>query len=252
MSEVKRCPSCGAQNAATAEWCTLCLTRFDGAVIRPQPPQPEEDATALEPAGPQEVPPAGEAPGSAAVHAAITPPPPPPVAQAPVRFIREGDRVRWVCPSCDTVNDIESGSCRICGTVMARLFAPEEPTKEKKTRKRSATVALSAVLPGLGHVAEGSAPTGVSRALLYLWTVGISILLITRAPVKGRGVVQAVGIVFAAAAAGIWLVSLAESYRLASGDATPLVKPRIITWLFTGLTLALFLGVLVAAAAGRS
>lgn len=174
------------------------------------------------------------------------------MAQAPVTFVREGERVRWVCPSCGTVNDIESGTCRICGTVMARLFAPEASASTAPARSRGLTVALSVLLPGLGHVVQRETATAVGRMLLYLWTAGISILLITRAPARGKGVVQTVGFVFAAAAAGIWLVSLGEAYRLASGDRRPLIPPRVITGVFTALTLALFLGVLVAAAAGRS
>jgi hypothetical protein len=29
--DTKRCAHCGAANAVTAEWCSLCLTRFDVA-----------------------------------------------------------------------------------------------------------------------------------------------------------------------------------------------------------------------------
>ncbi|MCA1831710.1 MAG: hypothetical protein LC750_03040 [Actinobacteria bacterium] len=324
MAEVKRCATCGAQNAATAEWCTLCLARFDGAVMRaPAPPPPERELTSelsalthpeiaqrpepaeeeparvdpvaeaepvvcAEPAAsvetevsverevsvepgvsiePEPVPELPQASERAAVTEApparpsfaqaaaatklITPPPPAPVSNVPVRFLRDGERVRWVCPTCETPNDIDLPACRICGTVMARLFAAAEEPVKKEKRPIARTLALSAVMPGLGHVAEGVGPVGASRAVLYVWTLGISLLLLIRPPSKGQAIVRGVGVVFALAAAGVWALSMVESQRLAHGDRTPVLPPRTMTWISAGLTLALFLG-LAAAAFGRA
>lgn len=300
MAEVKRCPTCGAQNASSAEWCTLCLSRFDGAIIRapvraepelvdelsaiggtgvepapadrtledtvtpepvvePSPPEAAGVVVVAEEAAAAELPvlPREERPSAAAAMPApsrattlITPPPPPPVSDVPVKFLRDGERVRWVCPTCETVNDIDLPACRICGTVMARLFAPAEE-KKKPDRAPATSMILSAVLPGLGHVTEGNGPTGASRAVLYLWTLGISLLLLIRPPAKGRGMVRAVGVVFAIAAAAVWAMSLVETRRLSEGDRTPLVSPRTMTYISAGLTIALFLG-LAAAAFGRA
>jgi hypothetical protein len=37
--DTKRCAQCGAANAVTAEWCSLCLTRFDADKPAPKNPQ---------------------------------------------------------------------------------------------------------------------------------------------------------------------------------------------------------------------
>jgi len=332
VTDVKRCPRCGAQNAPSAEWCTLCLSRFDGTVIRAAAPavaaeqELVDEISALgglggeQPAGPVEEPAvpsepqplgpaepsemtveaisapetgagaagtvAAEAPVPAAVDGAAeeaeadAPPvsdqpvpsesrhggespatpavgqagliaPPPPMSNVPVKFVRDGERVRWVCPTCETANEIDLPACRICGTVMARLFTPPEEKKRKTSRSAAPSIALSAVLPGLGHVTEGATPVGVGRAVLYLWTVGIAVLLLARPPSKGHSMVRAVGVLFAAAAAAVWIISLVETYRLSEGDSRPVVPSRTMTYVSAGLTLALFLG-LAAATLGRT
>lgn len=308
MPDVKRCPTCGAQNAAGAEWCTLCLSRFDGLAIPPPKPRSDDpvkpevaevgqELAALSADSPAPAPVAqlakeeamfAEASKAASVLAeqgisphedteqapeaeqepepkrspepiprvgpvrrrAAPPPtadataliaPPPPVSDVPVRFHRDGDRVRWVCPTCETPNDIDLPACRICGTVMARLFKPvEEPKKPKSPARKS--LALSALLPGLGHAANGAGSAGMSRGVLYVWTLFIAILLLVRPPSSGRAMMRITGVVFALAAAGVWGISMVESKRLAEGEHTPVLPARAMTWISAGLTFALFVG----------
>lgn len=253
MADVKRCVSCGAQNPVTAEWCTLCLTRFDGSLPPSSPPPVAEaeitdELSALgradalqEPEEPQTAEPEKPEPETLPPAPLLTPPPP--VSNVPVRFLRDGERVRWVCPTCATLNDVERSACRICGTMMARLFAPPQQKKVSGRRPATATLVLSAVLPGLGHVAEGEGAAGAARAVLYLWTLAIGLLLVLRPPAKGRPVVRAVGIVFTVAAGVVWLIAIVESLRLMKGDRRPLVPPKTMTWVTAGLTLALFAGI---------
>jgi hypothetical protein len=112
--------------------------------------------------------------------------------------------------------------------------------------------ALSAALPGLGHWALGKTGAAAARAILFVWTVGLSVLLLARPPATGRGAVRAVCVVFLVAAAVIWIVSMMETMRLAEGDERPLVPPQTFTWLTAGLSIVLMLGLLGAAMSGRT
>jgi hypothetical protein len=86
---------------------------------------------------------------------------------------------------------------------------------------------------------------------MYVWTLGLSILLLARPPAAGRAVVRTVGVVFVLSAAGVWLVSMLETMRLAEGDERPVLPPHALTWLTAGLSVVLFFGLLGSALAGR-
>jgi ribosomal protein L40E len=163
---------------------------------------------------------------------------------------REGGSLMWTCPACEATNPIDSGACGRCGSAFTSFFAQPQKAAVRSVPSGRA-VALSAVLPGLGHWALGRAGAGVARAILYVWTLGLSILLLARPPVAGRAVVRMVGIVFVLAAAGVWLVSMLETMRLADGDERPVLPPHALTWLSAGLSVLLVLGLLGSALAGR-
>lgn len=163
---------------------------------------------------------------------------------------REGDSLTWTCPACDAVNPIEAGSCARCGSAFTSFFAqPEKPSLQPASSGRA--IALSVLLPGLGHLSFGRAGAGAARGVLYVWSVGLSILLLARPPAAGRAVVRTVGVVFVLSAAGVWLISMLETMRLAEGDERPVLPPRALTWLTAALSLVLIFGLLGAALAGR-
>jgi ribosomal protein L40E len=206
-----RCPRCGAGNPSDAEWCGQCLARFGAS----------DDAT-----GPSDAAPEGPEVG-----------------------VRD-DALTWTCPACEATNPIEASACARCGSAFTSFFAQPE----RKTRRASSpgrAIALSATLPGLGHWSLGRAGPALSRAILYLWTLGLSILLLARPPAAGRAVVRMVGVAFVLAAAGVWLVSMLETMRLAEGDDRPVLPPHALTWLTAGLSIVLVLGLLGSALAGR-
>ena len=163
---------------------------------------------------------------------------------------RDGGSLTWTCPACEATNPIDSGACGRCGSAFTSFFAQPQKVAVRSMPSGRA-VALSAVLPGLGHWALGRAGAGVARAILYVWTLGLSILLLARPPVAGRAVVRMVGIVFVLSAAGVWLVSMLETMRLGDGDERPVLPPHALTWLSAGLSVLLVLGLLGSALAGR-
>lgn len=221
-----RCPRCGAGNPTGATWCGQCLARFDDSR------EPKTDAS--QPLPPSELAPAAGGPSWSA-----------PVVD------RDGDDVRWTCPLCQTRNPLDAGTCELCGSSLASFYATRTAAPSRRTSVRLA-VALSAALPGLGHWALGKAGAAAARAILFVWTVGLSVLLLARPPSTGRGAVRAVCVVFLIAAVVIWLTSLLETMRLAEGDDRPMLPAHTFTWLTAGLSFVLMLGLLGAAMGGRA
>ncbi|MEX2555121.1 MAG: zinc ribbon domain-containing protein [Actinomycetota bacterium] len=163
---------------------------------------------------------------------------------------RAGELLTWTCPACDSPNPMDAETCARCGSAFTSFFARPEKVAVRPVPSGRA-VALSAALPGLGHWSLGRAGAGVARVVLYLWTLGLSILLLTRPPAAGRAVVRMVGIAFVLSAAGVWLVSMLETMRLADGDERPVLPPHALTWLSAALSALLIFGLLGSALAGR-
>ena len=208
-----RCTRCGAGNPADAEWCGQCLTRFDA----PDEPGPPIEA---DPALPE-------------IKAA------------------GGDPI-WKCPACDADNPIDATACSRCGSSFTSFMAAAAATPETPVRPSRSAAVLSAVLPGLGHWKMRRTGAGVARGLLYVWSLGMALLLLLQPPAAARTLVRVVGAVFLVAAAGVWLVSMAETLRLLEGDEREVVPKHALTWVTAGLTALLFLGLLGSALAGRA
>jgi hypothetical protein len=163
---------------------------------------------------------------------------------------RDGSVV-WTCPTCDGENPIEATACARCGSNFAAFFAGPKPVEAPRASAGSAVWA-SALLPGAGHWMFRAVGPAIARAVMYVWTVGIGIMLLARPPASGRAVIRAVGAIFALAAASVWLLSMLETLRLREGDRRPLIQPRVLTWFSAALSAVLLFGLLGVALAGRS
>jgi len=214
IPDLVRCPSCGAGNALGALWCGQCLRRFGDE------PSPPAAALTLAAGGR-------------------------PVVQA-----REDGQAVWSCPACEAENPLEAGVCARCGSAFTSFFTGDEATRAPRTSARAA-IAATAALPGAGHWAHHETPAAIARGLLYVWSVGISILLLARPPASARALVRGIGACFALAAAAIWLLSMLETLRLTEGDRRPLIPPKALTWFAAGLSSLLFFGLLGAIIVGR-
>jgi hypothetical protein len=110
---------------------------------------------------------------------------------------------------------------------------------------------LSAVLPGAGHWVYRDVPAALARGLLYIWSLGVGILLLARPPATGRALVRGIGVCFALSAAGLWLLAMLEVLRFREGDRRPLIPPKALTWLTAAMSALLFFGLLGAIIAAR-
>lgn len=232
MSEMVRCPACGASNQASAAWCGQCLRRMgepaagapQATTTTPVDAHPDEQAPAL-PEQPAQRPALGVVPDAAGVR-------------------RAGDALVWACPACGRDNSIEALRCSVCNTPLATLFEP--PSTPPAPSPRTAML-LSAVLPGAGHAAVGLGAAGVARGVLWLWTLLVGLLLTLRDVRRSPGVVHGLGILFLLAAAAVWGLCMAEVVRATRGDRTLIARGRALTWATAALTFLLLAGLVVVA-----
>ena len=221
LSDLLRCPSCGASNPAGSDWCGQCHRRFDAPApsngVRSKAVTPSDAATPF-------------------AHPSIA--------------TRDGDVV-WTCPACDGENPIQATTCTRCGSNFATFFAGPKADETPRASTASAVWA-SALLPGAGHWIYRAVGPALARAVMYVWTLGIAIMLLARPPASGRAVVRGVGAIFALAAAAVWLLSMLETLRMREGDRRPMIQPRVLTWFSAGLSAVLVFGLLGVALAGRN
>lgn len=202
---MSRCPECGAHNPETAGWCGQCLARFE------RDPEPRS-AEAAAPSSPE------------ADRTAFPPVPPPPVPDGVEAgaFLTEGGAVRWRCPACETVNDLDDLVCAVCGTDLA---AQGEPAVDWAEAKRRAVLA-----PGLGHLAAGHGAGGIARLILAgVWLLGALSLLVTGGL---EGLLPAVPLLVGATA--LWFGAVLDLDRLSRGEAE-LITSRVLLWLVVGV-----------------
>jgi hypothetical protein len=230
VAEAMRCPDCGASNPPDAAWCGQCLRRFDTQTAE-APPDPATPPRGAEPATPPLQQPAAvePTPQLAAV----------PTAQRGVR--REGDAIVWTCPACETENTMDLLNCSVCGTALAKLFVSDDEDGGPK-RSRGSILAMSAVLPGSGHLALGMTAAGLGRAVLYAWTVLVGVFLVLRDVRRNAGMVHGLGLVFILAAVAVWILSFVEASRAFEGDRRLIAAGRSLTWATAALTFLLFVG----------
>lgn len=228
--EKLRCPSCGARNAADAQWCGQCLERFD-APAPPPPGPPAPPAPALD-APPQD----HEAPPAA--PRAVTPG----VEHGSFRSTDEG--IVWRCSSCETENPLEEQGCVVCGTGFGDAFRPAPPSRRERDPATTALVSL--FFPGAGHAYLGMWPQAIARGVISVWVVAMALFF----AVGGNQVPMA--ILNALVAFGLWAVAAHDAYREANHESRlVLLHGRRFTYLVLGLLMLLMASMFLTAFSNR-
>jgi ribosomal protein L40E len=209
---MRRCPSCGATNAATATWCGQCFAELD----RPDASDRPESSDA----------PAAAAPTADPVGATTDP-----ASQAGAGMRRTADGLEWSCVACETYNPMERSTCQVCGTSFTARFADAEGPRDVDW---GAARLRSALLPGLGHSAAGRAAQGAGRAVLFVvWLLG-GITVVAGAGSRGL----LIGAPLLLGAAAVHALTLHDIAALEHGRRE-LLAGRTLLWLVVGVTLAL-------------
>lgn len=205
------CPNCNSLNPDDAEWCSLCLTRFEEPLLVPklQPTDPQTEQVW------QSI--AGEAPGPQGHDD----PAPPPQRLQSGPIVRTERGLIWSCPSCDNKNDLEQEICPVCGTSFYDAFKPPEEAIGPNRALSSQVAALLSLIPGAGHIYAGRVAEGVTRLFLATWWTLTIILVPASLPMLAL-----TKIVYVLALMGLMAISAVEASRAA-------VDPRSISLLST-------------------
>lgn len=227
-----RCPECAARNPADAEWCSQCyrpLREIDEEspeqtddVARDAGTEPDAtDGAATEDA-------AGLDGGDTVLKTVVR-----------ERFRSTGEGFEWRCPTCESWVVLERSTCHVCG---ASFRLSPEDEEEIPQRDPGTVLVASAALPGAGHIMLGRRGDGILRAATYVAWIGGAWLLIR----AGRGtdvpILPAISLLLGAFA--IWVVSAVDVVRLAQGDRTQVLTPRVYLWLVVGVVGLLVFGFL--------
>lgn len=235
-----RCDACGAANPASAAWCNQCLRSLVDAPTREPSPTPARTA-----------PPASAREASAAgVRARHAPAAAADAALRPAVRRRDDGAVEWQCPTCGRASGLDDSACRACGTSLAAGFAAaggRDATPGRPPVAPGVGLALSAVLPGAGHLASGRLGSGFARALLYaVWLPGGAALAV--APGAGS---LAVAVPLLLGALVLWAASLADVVALHAGGRQ-LADGRALLWLVVAVLALTLIGATAAVGSALS
>lgn len=222
---MSRCPGCGAHNPAHARWCGQCLRPFEAGRSASDPAAANRGTETARFTG-------SDADPDAARFPAVPPAPSVGSSVDTGAFLSQGGRIRWRCPACDAINDLEALVCATCGTALADH--DRAPVDWDLARQRAV------IGPGLGHLVAGRGAAGWARLLLSaVWLVGALALLATgglTALAPAAPLLAGVGL--------LWVGGVVDVDRLAHGR-TEVVTPRVLLWVVIGVLVGVLLTMLV-------
>jgi hypothetical protein len=245
-----RCAACGARNSDRATWCTQCYAPLGDAAAptlggppADEPPDaPTSTSFGSQPLGSQ---PLGSQPFGSERSAA--PPsaaePAPAAAGGAHRDVRDrGGVVEWRCRRCEAWSPLLSSTCVTCGGPREG-FGEDTPPDPARVPDVSVLLAVSVVLPGVGHLLAGRSGTGVARLALWLLWLGPGLPAVLGAQ---AAVAALPGLVLLAGAAVLWAATLVDVQRLAGGDGPEVLTSRRLLWLVGAVVAGAVLAVFVA------
>lgn len=217
-----RCPSCGARNAETADWCTQCY-----ADLRPDPEEPETPPETSSEAGPRSEEERGGPPGAEPSDRGEGGS----LRTGQERFRTRDGELEWRCAVCGEWNGLGAGACVVCGTAFGRTLAGDE--EEPPADVEQGTVVLaSGILPGAGHILLGRTAQGATRAAFFLFCLIGGYLLLRSAASSGQSLMPAFPLL--AGAAVVWAASIYDALALTARQ-DELLTPRVLVWLIVGV-----------------
>lgn len=216
-----RCDACGATNGETADWCGQCYAPLGTAAGQAPAPEPASAE--------------GVGAGGAAVGQ---------VGEPAEGFRRRGGTVEWECPACGEWSTMETLACRVCETPLSARWLRAEPDDTMPATGRldepwTLAFALSAVVPGAGHIGLRHYGSGLARAVLFaVWLMGGVALLIAGGALAGAPLLLGAGV--------LWAGSLLDVAALRAGRREVL-GGRSLLWVVVAVVLLSILSVVTAA-----
>lgn len=213
---MKKCPNCGAANAEAAEWCTMCLQRFDG-----EEPGTETPAQAQVQVEPTEV--VSELRELTTDGGGQDP-------QRPSKI------ATWTCKTCEATNPLEENVCSVCGRSIFEAFGATQDRPALRDDADGSVAAVLSFIPGAGHLYLERYGDAGARFLIFAWWIGTFWLLggapATLIPLRWLILVSVLGFM---------VVNAIDAYRAVEEPTTkPLIGRAFYIW--ASLTFVLLLG----------
>jgi ribosomal protein L40E len=200
------CPECSAYNPEQATFCSLCHTNFAARAAV------ELEATLPPDAGPP-------TPGASAT------------AQHG-RFRKTDEGFDWRCERCQQWSPLQDATCRVCAEPFQEAFAEQKP-QPIPDASDAMVLALTALLPGLGHIATGRTGIGVSRLMLYVvFALGAALLQSQAAQTTASALAV---IPLALGALVVWLSTMLDARNVTVGSERTVLPSRAYLWLLVGV-----------------
>jgi hypothetical protein len=223
-----RCPTCGAWNKATAQWCGQCLARFDSGAddaVSSRGPGREPSYRAVA-STPPEAPSRPEMPRGARPRAESAAPP---SAAGAAAFHATEAGIAWTCRLCGHDNELERRACAVCDSLLAETLRPKEPPGPARDPGKAALMSL--LWPGAGHAYSGQWGQAIARAVTSVWVVAVGL---ATAAQGGPG--SPAALVFGLASFLLWLVCAHDAYRVAARESgAVLLTERAFVFVVLGL-----------------
>lgn len=240
------CPYCNALNPDDAQWCGLCLRKFQTAQPAPPPPQPQAQA----PLTPRQAHPSYQTP-------ATPMPAESPEVEGAWRVVQEKfgteqtkTKPTWVCSVCEAENPIDVNNCTTCGTSIFETYKKKEQALKPQARgdRNPAVAGALSVLPGAGHLYLGLNADGVVRLILGIWWLAFGLILM-----GGPRVLVPIGGLIIVAFLGLAAISGWDAYRVAiDPDEKPVLNRTIILYSSLAVVLLAVFGALLTIVALRN
>lgn len=215
-----RCDACGATNGDTADWCGQCYAPLRTAAEQAPAPAAAEPLSADRDDAEGLLEPSLEG------------------------FRRRGGTVEWACPACGEWSTMETLACEVCATPLSARWLAKDPDDSMPATGRldepwTLALALSAVVPGAGHIGLRHYGSGLARAVLFaVWLMGGIALLVSGGAVAGGPLLLGAGV--------LWGGSLADIAALRAGRRE-ILGGRSLMWLVVAVLLLSILSVVAAA-----
>lgn len=225
---MKKCPNCGAANAEGAEWCTMCLQRFDGE--EPGTETPAEGQVQVEPTEVvselRELTTDGGAQDRTSEELATQDPDTGDVSKI----------ATWTCKTCEATNPLEENVCSVCGRSIFEAFGATQDRPALRDDADGSVAAVLSFIPGAGHLYLERYGDAGARFLIFAWWVGTFWLLggapATLIPLRWLILVSVLGYM---------VVTAIDAYRAVEEPTTkPLIGRAFYIW--ASLTFVLLLG----------
>ncbi len=144
-------------------------------------------------------------------------------------------RTHWECKACGHDNEVQDSVCAVCGTT---IFDSYGAGTDRKAADPEGALRRAIIFPGFGYPVLGLGAIGAVVGFLAVASAIVGVMMLLAG--------ETVGLVLLVVFLAIWAVSIVDVVRMAGGERTPLLRPRVLS-IVGGIVVAVLLLTVLAA-----